>query len=241
MPNDPLIKKEILEEAHYSPYTIHLGSTKMYHDLHDNFWWNNMKREIAHFVKQCLTCQQVKLSHQGASSLLQPLPIPQWKWEKITMDFVSGLPRSPKGHDSIWVTIDRMTKSTHFLLVQMNYSLDQLTQLYVDEIVRLHGVPTSIVSDRVPRFTSHFWGGVQKALGTRLDFSIVFHPQINGQSKRTIKTLKDMLRACVFYFKGSWASHLPLVEFADNNSYHSSIRAAPYEALYGRKCRSPIC
>ena len=157
------------------------------------------------------------------------------------MDFVSGLSRSPKGHDAIWVIVDRMTKSTHFLPIQMNYSLDRLAQLYVDEIVRLHGVPTSIVSNRYSRFTSHFLGGVQKALGTRLDFSTVFHPQIDGQSERTIQTLEDMLRACVLDFKGSWASHLPLVEFTYNNSYHSSIKAAPYEALYGRKYRSPIC
>ena len=134
-----------------------------------------------------------------------------------------------------------MTKSAHFLPIQMNYSLNLLAQLYVNEIVRLHGVPSSIVLDKDSRFTSHFWGGVQKALGTRLDFSTVFHPQIDGQSERTIQTLEDMLRACVLDFKGSWASHLPLVEFTYNNSYHSSIKAAPYEALYGRKYRSPIC
>ena len=157
------------------------------------------------------------------------------------MDFVLGLPRSPKGHDAIWVIVDRMKKSAYFLPIWMNYSLDQLAQLYVDEIMRLHGVPASIVSYRDPRFTSHFWGGVQKALGTRLDFSTACHPQIDGQSERTIHTLEDMLRACALNLKGSWASHLPLVEFAYNNSYHSSIKAAPYEALYGRKCRSPIC
>ena len=107
--------------------------------------------------------------------------------------------------------------------------------------MRLHGVPAFIVLDRDPRFTSHFWGGVQKALGTRLDFSIAFHLQTNGQSERTIQTLQDTLRACVLDFKGSWASHLPLLEFAYNNSYYSSIEAASHEALYGRKCRSPIC
>ena len=102
-------------------------------------------------------------------------------------------------------------------------------------------VNTSIVSNRDPRFTSLFWGGVQKALGTRLDFNTAFHPQTNGQSERTIQTLEDMFRACVLDFKGSWVCHLPLVEFSYSNSYRSSIRAAPYEALYGRKCRSPIC
>ena len=156
------------------------------------------------------------------------------------MDFVSGFPRSPKGHDVIWVIVDRMTKSAHFLPIQMSYSLDQLAQLYVDEIVRLHGVSACIVSYRDPRFSSHFWGGVQKALGTTLNFSTAFHPHTDGQSERTIQTLEDMLRACVLDLKGSWASHLHLVEFDYNNNYHSSIKATPYEALYGRKCRSPI-
>ena len=134
-----------------------------------------------------------------------------------------------------------MTKSAHFFPIQMNYSLNLLAQLYVNEIVRLHGVPSSIVLDKDSWFTSHFWGGVQKALGTRLDFSTAFQPQIDGQSKRTIQTLEYMLKACVLDFKGSWASHLLLMEFAYNYSYHSSIRVAPYEALYGIKYRSPIC
>jgi hypothetical protein len=126
VPNDPSIKKDILEEAHRSSYTIHPGSTKMYHDLRETFWWNNMKREIAQFVEQCLTCQQVKVEHQRPSGLLQSLSILEWKWEHISMDFVSGLPRSPKGHDAIWVIVDRLTKSAHFIPIRMNYSLDQL-------------------------------------------------------------------------------------------------------------------
>uniref|UniRef100_A0A2N9IPW9 Reverse transcriptase n=1 Tax=Fagus sylvatica TaxID=28930 RepID=A0A2N9IPW9_FAGSY len=241
VPNDPSIKKDILEEAHRSSYTIHPGSTKMYRDLRETFWWNNMKREIAQFVEQCLTCQQVKVEHQRPSGLLQSLSIPEWKWEHISMDFVSGLPRSPKGHDAIWVIVDRLTKSAHFIPIQMNYSLDQLAQLYVEEIVRLHGIPVSIVSDRDPCFTSRFWKSLHKALGTNLNFSTAFHPQTDGQSERTIQIVEDMLRACVLDLKGSWANHLCLVEFAYNNSFQSSIGMAPYEALYGRKCRSPIC
>uniref|UniRef100_A0A2N9H1P0 Reverse transcriptase n=1 Tax=Fagus sylvatica TaxID=28930 RepID=A0A2N9H1P0_FAGSY len=241
VPNDPSIKNDILEEAHRSPYTMHPGSTKMYRDLRETFWWNNMKREIAQFVEQCLTCQQVKVEHQRPSGLLQSLPIPEWKWEHISMDFVSGLPRSPKGHDAIWVIVDRLTKSAHFIPIRMNYSLDQLAQLYIEEIVRLHGIPVSIVSDRDPRFTSRFWKSLHKALGTNLNFSTAFHPQTDGQSERTIQILEDMLRACVLDLKGSWANHLCLVEFAYNNSFQSSIGMAPYEALYGRKCRSPIC
>ena len=156
------------------------------------------------------------------------------------MDFVTRLPKSVKGHDAIWVIVDRLTKSSHFLPIKTTFSLDRLAQLYIMEIVRLHGVPISIVSDRDPRFTSKFWNNLHKAMGTKLDFSTAFHPQTDGQLERTIQTLEDMLRACVLDLKGSWEIHLPLIEFAYNNSYHSSIEMAPFEALYGQKCRSPM-
>ena len=157
------------------------------------------------------------------------------------MDFVTGLLKLVKGHDAIWVIVDRLTKSSHFLPIKTTFSLDRLAQLYVMEIVRLHGVPISIVSDRDPRFTSKFWNSLHKAMGTKLDFSSAFHPQTDGQLERTIQTIEDMLRACVLDLKGSWEIHLPLIEFAYNNSYHSSIEMAPFKALYGRKCRSLIC
>ena len=137
--------------------------------------------------------------------------------------------------------VDRLTKSAHFLAVRMTFTLERFCRLYIREIVRLHGVPVSIVSDRDPRFTAHFWKIFQKAMGTRLTMSTTFHPQTDGQSERTIQVLKDMLRACVLDHKGSWEEHLPLVEFAYNNSYQASIQMAPYEALYGRPCRSPLC
>ena len=157
------------------------------------------------------------------------------------MDFVTGLPWTQKQHDAIWVIVDRLTKSAHFLPVNVEDSLEKLAKLYVDEIVRLHGVPVSIVSDRDPQFTSRFWPSLQNALGTKLHFSTGFHPQTDGQFERTIQTLEDMLRARVLEFRGSWDTHLPLMEFAYNNSYQASIGMAPYEALYGRKCRTPVC
>ena len=221
-----------MEEAHSSAYVMHPGSTKMYRTLKEHYWWNGMKKEIASFVSRCLTCQQVKVEHQKPAGKIQLLPIPVWKWEKITMDFVTGLPRTQKQHDAIWVIVDRLTKSAHFLPVNVEDSLEKLAQLYVDEIVRLHGVPISIVSDRDPRFTSRFWPSLRTALGTRLHFSTAFHPQTDGQLKRTIQTLEDMLRACVMEFKGSWDTHLALMEFAYNNSYQASIEIAPIEALW---------
>ncbi|CAL5414693.1 unnamed protein product [Camellia sinensis] len=237
----PDLKRKILQEAHSSKFAIHPGSTKMYQDVKRTFWWPNMKREIAEFVFQCLCCQQVKAEHQRPAGLLQPLSIPEWKWEHISMDFVVGLPRTQRGMDSIWVIVDRFTKSAHFLPVKRTFNADRLAELYMNEIVRLHGVPMSIVSDRDPKFVSRFWQSLQGALGTELRFSTAFHPQTDGQTERTNQTLEDMLRLCVLDFQGSWESHLPLVEFAYNNSYQASIGMAPYEALYGRECRSPIC
>ena len=197
------LKKEIMEKAHSSAYAMHLGSTKMYWTLRDHYWWRGMKREIAEFVSKCLTCQQIKIEHQKPVGLLQPLSIPEWKWERITMDFVTGFPRTKRGHDVIWVIVDRLTKLAHFIATNNTYSLERYAQLYVVEIVRLHGAPVSIVSDRDPRFTSRFWSKLQDAMGTRLHLSTAFHPQTDGQSKRTIQTLEDMLRACVMEFKGS--------------------------------------
>ena len=143
-------------------------------------------------------------------------------------------------HDVVWVIVDKLTKSAHFLPIQSD-SLDELAKLYVFRIVRLHGVPISIVPDRDLRFTSHFWESLQKAMGIRLHFSTAFHPQTDGQSERTIQTLEDMMKTSVLEFQGNWDEHLSLIEFAYNNSYHSSIGMAPYEALHGRKCRSLVC
>ncbi|MBM1124188.1 hypothetical protein JQN44_27305, partial [Klebsiella pneumoniae] len=173
----PSVREEVLRESHYSRFAVHPGGTKMFRDVSRHFWWPGMKQDIAAFVSRCLTCQQVKAEHRRPAGLLQPLPIPEWKWERITMDFVVGLPRSRKGSDAIWVIVDRMTKSSHFLPVRTSYPIDRLCRIYIDEIVRLHGIPISIVSDRDPRFTSRYWSGLQSALGTKLSLSTAFHPQ----------------------------------------------------------------
>nr|GFC83946.1 reverse transcriptase domain-containing protein [Tanacetum cinerariifolium] len=157
------------------------------------------------------------------------------------MDFVTKLPRTSSGYDTIWVIVDRLTKSTHFLPMREDDSMDKLTKLYLKEVVTRHRIPVSIISDRDPRFASNFWIAFQKALGTRMDMSTAYHPETDGQSERIIQTLEDMLRAYVIDFGNGWERHLPLVEFSYNNSYHASIKAAPFEALYGRKCRSPVC
>ncbi|KAL0543835.1 hypothetical protein IC582_018940 [Cucumis melo] len=241
VPSDSAIKTELLSEAHSSPFSMHPGSTKMYQDLKRVYWWRNMKREVAEFVSRCLVCQQVKAPRQKPAGLLQPLSIPEWKWENVSMDFITGLPRTLRGFTVIWVVVDRLTKSAHFVPGKSTYTASKWAQLYMSEIVRLHGVPVSIVSDRDARFTSKFWKGLQTAMGTRLDFSTAFHPQTDGQTERLNQVLEDMLRACALEFPSSWDSHLHLMEFAYNNSYQATIGMAPFEALYGKCCRSPVC
>ncbi|KAL0551605.1 hypothetical protein IC582_010694 [Cucumis melo] len=241
VPSDSAVKTELLSEAHSSPFFMHPGSTKMYQDLKRVYWWRNMKREVAEFVSKCLVCQQVKAPRQKPAGLLQPLSIPEWKWENVSMDFITGLPRTLRGFTVIWVVVDRLTKSAHFVPGKSTYTASKWAQLYMSEIVRLHGVPVSIVSDRDARFTSKFWKGLQTAMGTRLDFSTAFHPQTDGQTERLNQVLEDMLRACALEFPGSWDSHLHLMEFAYNNSYQATIGMAPFEALYGKCCRSPVC
>nr|GEX16361.1 putative reverse transcriptase domain-containing protein [Tanacetum cinerariifolium] len=178
------------------------------------------------------------LEHQKPFGLLVQPEIPKWKWEKITMDFITKLPKTTNGYDTIWVIVDRLTKSAHFLPMRENDPMEKLMKLYMKEVVTRHGVAIFIISNRDGRFTSLFWQALHKALGTRLDMSTANHPETDGQSERTIQTLEDMLRACVIDFGKSWDKHLPLVEFSYNNSYHTSIKAAPFEALYGRKIQA---
>nr|GEV46590.1 putative reverse transcriptase domain-containing protein [Tanacetum cinerariifolium] len=198
----------IMHESHKSKYSIHPGSDKMYQDLKNLYWWPNMKAEIATYVSKCLTCAKFKIEHQKPSGLSVQPEIPQWIWENITMDFVTKLTKTTGGQDTIWVIIDRLTKSAHFLPMREDDTLEKLTRQYLKVVVSKHGVPVSIISDRDGRFTSYFWKSLNKALGTRLDMSTAYHPETD--------------------------------EFSYNNSYHTSIKAAPFEALYGRKCRSPI-
>jgi len=200
-----------------------------------------MKKNIAEYIARCLTCQKVKAEHQKPGGLLQPLPIPVWKWDHITMDFVVRMPQTQRHHDAIWVIVNQLSKSTHFLAIKEIFNAEQLVELYIREIIRLHRIPLSIVSDRDTKFAFRFWQGFQTAMGTEVHLSTTFHPQMDGQSERTMQTLEDMLRACALEYTGNWDHNLPLVKFAYNNSYHSSIDMAPYEALYARRCRTPIC
>ncbi|GKA62421.1 putative reverse transcriptase domain-containing protein [Tanacetum coccineum] len=207
------LRTVIMHENHKSKYSIHPGSDKMYQDMKKLYWWPNMKADITTYVSKCLTCAKVKAKHQRPSGLLVQPEIPQWKWDNITIDFFIKLPKSSQGYDTIWVIVDQLTKSAIFTPMRETDSMEKLERMYLKE----------------------------KALGTNLDMSTAYHPQSDGQSERTIQTLEDMLHVSVIDFGNGWVRHLPLVEFSYNNSYHASIKAAPFEALYGRKCRSPVC
>ncbi|GJT24365.1 putative reverse transcriptase domain-containing protein [Tanacetum coccineum] len=182
------LRTVIMHKSHKSKYSVHPGSDKIYQDMKKLYWWPNMKADIA-----------------------------TYKWDNITMDFVTKLPKSSQGHDTIWVIVDRLTKSAIFTPMGETDPMEKLARMYLKE------------------------RSLQKALGTNLDMSTAYHLQTDGQSERTIQTLEDMLRACVIDFGNGWVKHLSLIEFSYNNSYHSSIKDAPFEALYGRKCRSPVC
>ena len=150
VPKDNELTNQILDEAHSSKLSIHPGSSKMYQDLKNHFWWTKMKKEIAAYVARCDVCRQVKADHLKPGGQLQPLSILGWKWEEISIDFITGLPQTQQGHDSIWVIVDCLTKSTHFVPVNTTYHTRRYAELYVSQIVRLHGVPRTIISDRGP-------------------------------------------------------------------------------------------
>nr|GFA30342.1 putative reverse transcriptase domain, ribonuclease H-like domain, aspartic peptidase domain protein [Tanacetum cinerariifolium] len=198
------LRSVIMHESHKSRYSIHPGSKKMYQDVKKLYWWPNMKADIATYVSKCLTYARVKAEHQRPSGLLVQPAIPEWKWDNITMDFIIKLPKSSQGFDTIWVIVDRLTKSAHFLPIRENDPLDKLARLYLNIIVARHGIPVSIICDRDGRFTSNFWKSFQKALGTDICMSTAYHPKTDGQSEGTIQTLKDMLRACVIDFGKGW-------------------------------------
>nr|GFC34382.1 putative reverse transcriptase domain-containing protein [Tanacetum cinerariifolium] len=176
---------------------------------------DHARDDIATYVSKCLTYAKVKAEHQKPSGLLVQPKIPEWKWDNITMDFVTKLPNETE-------------------------PMDKLARIYLKEVATRHEIPVSINNDRDSRFAPKFWMSLQNALGTRRDMSTAYHPKTNNQSERTIQTLKDMLRAFAIDFGKSWVNHLSLVKFSFNNSYHTSIKAVPFEAPYGRKCRSPV-
>jgi len=200
-----------------------------------------MYEEIKHYVSTCTKCQQNKASHEHPQGLLQPLPVPERRWQQVTMDFITQLPMTKSGHDAIVVFVDKLSKMVHIVPTTTTVDAPQVAKIFMREVIRLHGVPESIVSDRDTRFTSSFWQELWKMLGTKLAMSTAYHPQSEGQTERANRTLEDMLRAFVSVRQDDWDDFLVASEIAINNTQQASSKYSPYFLNSGAHPRFPLC
>jgi hypothetical protein len=199
-----------------------------------------MKKEVVDFISKCLEFQKVKDVNRHPASFLHPLPILEWKWEVVTMDFITKLPRENKQHDSIMVVVDKLTKAAHFIPVKLTHKEANIDDVYIREIARLHGIPKTIVSDSDLKFTSNFWKVLFNGFATNLNFSTTYHPESDEQTERVNQVIEDMLRMYVMDKPSKWEDYLHLVEVSYNNGYQTSLKMSPFEALYGRKCNTQV-
>jgi hypothetical protein len=240
VPNFQELKNMILGEMHNVPYVGHPGYQKTTAALKSQYYWPGMKKEVVDFIAKCLECQKVKAEHRHLAGLLQPLPIHEWKWEVVTMDFITKLPRTNKQHDSIMVVVDMLTKVAHFIPVKLTHRATNIVDVYMREIARLHGIPKTIVSNRDPKFTPNFWKGLFSGFGSNLNFSATYHLELDGKIDRVNQVIEDMLRMYVMNKPSKWEDYLHLVDFSYKNGYQTSLNMSPFEALYGRKCNTSI-
>ena len=230
----------ILQECHDTRYAGHLGVRKTTDLILRDFYWPTVQADVATYVATCEECQRNKPSNQRPAGLLQPLEVPGQRWERISMDFITHLPKTRNGYDALLVMVDYVTK---MMLLRPTYSVAtavDTAKLFVDSVVRAHGLPRVIVSDRDTRFTSHFWREVHRVMGTNLAMSSGFHPQTDGQTERANRSIEEMLRAFVGRRQNDWDERLGMVEFAYNNSVHGSSGFTPFYLCYGRHPVSPV-
>lgn len=228
IPDDASIRSRLLLECHDTPTSGHLGTGKTMERVSRFFYWPGMHADIRRYVSTCLTCQANKPSTQLPMGKLQPLPIPERPWQVVTMDLITQLPRTKNGHDAIVVFVDKLTKMAHYAATTTNVTALELSQIFFKEVVRYHGLPESIVSDRDPRFTSIFWKALWTQLGTTLAMSTAYHPQTDGQTERQNRTLEEMLRSYVGPKQDDWDECLVAAEIAYNNSIQASTKETPF-------------
>jgi len=228
----PTLRAKVLQFIHASPVARHAGYDKTIHRARKDFYWQGMKSDIRKFIRECDTCQRVKSENVSPAGLLQPLPIPARPWLSISMDFIDGLPLS-MGYSVIWVVVDRLTKFAQFLPLKHPYTAEKLAELFISQLFKIHGMPTSIISDRDPTFTSKFWTEIFKAQGVFLAFSSAYHLQTDGQSEAVNKYLENYLRCMICDKPKEWVNWLPLVEYCYNTAYHHSTKMTPFEAMFG--------
>ena len=240
VPDLPNVKQKILHECHDAPSAGHPRIQRTLVLISSTFFWPKMRSDVHKYVTQCLQCQINKSERLKAAGLLHPLDIPNNKWESISMDFIVSLPRTQRGHDAIWVVVDRLTKLARFIPTKTTVTAQQLAYQFVDELFRFYGLPMDIVSDRDSKFTSDFWTQVFKKLETTLSMSSADHPQSDGQTERVNQIIEDMLRAYVAKTPSKWEQYLPILEFAYNSSKHTSTGYSPFMLMYGFQPRAPV-
>ena len=240
VPNDRALRTLLLREVHDSPTGGHLGVEKTMYRLGKLFWWAGMRKEVQEYISTCIACQSNKASNRATAGLLHPLPIPTSKWESVSIDFVGPLTPTERGNDSIMVVVDRLTKMAHLIPCRTTITAAQVASLFFREIVRLHGVPVSIVSDRDPRFTSHFWTELWRLLGTKLNMSTAYHPQTDGQTERMNRLMEEILRSYVSDDGVDWDMHLTAAEMAINTAYQSSTEFSPFYLNHGYEMKLPM-
>lgn len=240
IPSDDALKTRILHECHDAPTGGHLGKDKTMEQVKRRFYWPRMDDEVHKYVTGCDACQRNKPSHQAKMGLHQPLPVPRWPWQQVSLDLITGLPRSKSGFDAIVVFVCKLTKMVHYVATITAVTAPQLATLFMREVCRLHGLPESILSDRDPRFTAHFWRALWEQLGTKLTMSTAYHPQTDGQTERANRTLEEMLRSYVNWRQTDWDVHLSTLELAVNNAKQASTGFSPFYLNYGKEVRLPL-
>ena len=240
VPSDLDTRRQILYECHDSPSAGHPGIRKTYALARRQFYWPGLHKDVEEYVLHCQKCQVNKAERLKVGGLLHPLEIPNGKWESISMDFIVGLPTTNRGHDAIWVVVDRLTKMCRFIPTKTTVKTPELARLFVENIYKLYGLPSNIISDRDQKFNSHFWRAVFQRLDTMLNLSTADHPQTDGQTERVNQVLEDMLRAYVSKCQSNWEDYLPILEFAYNSSKHATTGFSPFMLMYGYQPRSPV-
>jgi hypothetical protein len=240
LPNDLELRTRILQECHDAPTGGHFGKDKTIEQVKRRFYWPGMDAFIQQYVTSCDACQRNKPSQQSPMGPMMPLPIPSRPWQWVSLDLITALPRSRSGHDAIVVFVDKLTKMVHYVATTTNVTAPQLATLFMREVVRLHGVPEAILSDRDPRFTAHFWRAFWAQLGTTLTMSTAYHPQTDGQTERANRTLEEMLRSRVNFAQSDWDEHLAAAELAANNAQQASTGFSPFYLNYGQQVQLPL-
>ncbi|CAI7913153.1 unnamed protein product, partial [Closterium sp. NIES-53] len=239
VPNYPPLRQLLLEEFHDVLYAGHFGSNKTLAGIAKVYYSPHMANDVQKFVTSCDTCQRMKSSKEKKAGLLQPLPVPEQPWQVVSLDFITGLPPTNAGHDAILVVIDKFSKMGHFIPTHTTACTEETAQLFLKHIISQHGIPTTLISDRDPKFTSKFWKELMSLMGTRLAMSSAYHPQTDGQTERLNQIVEQLLCAACKDDINKWDLHLPVLEFAYNNAKHAATGETPFFLYYGRHPLTP--